>query len=173
MHADSYWFAGNFDDWFLDCDSSLTADDIALWFQESLSANAADSTADVDGLTASDTVTLKATDSVYATSGYLTTAAVEYGITGKCYAAVSADTPTGTSVVLETSTSDDLSTWSDWATPDSVGLIQSDSAKYIRFRVTLATTDSSVTPTVRNITISTPGESAFKKLTIQARSRWR
>lgn len=69
MHADSYWFAGNFDDWFLDCDSSLTADDIALWFQESLSANAADSTADVDGLTASDTVTLKATDSVYATSG--------------------------------------------------------------------------------------------------------
>jgi predicted phage tail component-like protein len=173
MHADSYWFAGNFDDWFLDCDSSLTADDIALWFQESLSANAADSTADVDGLTSSDAVTLKATNSVYATSGYLTTAAVEYGITGKCYAAVSADKPTGTSVVLETSTSDDLSTWSDWASPDSDGLIQSDSAKYIRFRVTLATTDSSVTPTVKSITLSTPGESAFKKLTIQARSRWR
>ena len=34
-------------------------------------------------------------------------------------------------------------------------------------------TDSSVTPTVKSIALSTPGESAFKKLTIQARSRWR
>ena len=173
MHAESYWYAGNFDDWFLDCDSSLTADDIALWFQESLTCNAADSTADVDGLTTSDAVTLKATDSVYATSGYLTTAAMEYGITGKCYVSLTADTPTGTSVSVETSTSDDFSTWSDWAAPGADNMVQSDSAKYIKFRVTLTTTDSSVTPTVRSIALSTPGESAFKKLTIQARSRWR
>ena len=173
MHADTYWYAGNFDDWFLSCDSSLTADDIALWFQESLTCNAADSTADVDGLTTENAVTLKASSGAYATSGYFTTAAVEYGITGKCYVALTADTPTGTSVTVETSTSDDFSTWSDWAALGSDNTVQSDSAKYIKFRVTLATTDSSVTPTVRSIALSTPGESAFKKLTIQARSRWR
>lgn len=173
MHADTYWYAGNFDDWFLSCDSSLTADDIALWFQESLTCNAADSTADVDGLTTADAVTLKASSGTYATSGYLTTAAVEYGITGKCYVALTADTPTGTSVTVETSTSDDFTAWSDWAALSSDNTVQSDSANYIRFRLTLTTTDSSVTPTVRGIALSTPGESAFKKLTIQARSRWR
>jgi hypothetical protein len=98
---------------------------------------------------------------------------VEYRIIGKCYVTLEADTPTGTSVSVETSTSDDLSTWSDWAAPGSDNTVQSDSAKYIKFRVTLATTDSSVTPTVRSIALSTPGESAFKKLIIQARSRWR
>ena len=173
MHAETYWYAGNFDDWFLNCESDLTADDIALWFQKSLTANAADSTADVDGLMTEDAVTLKATDSAYATSGYLTTAAVEYGIVGKCYLSLTADKPAGTSVSVETSTSDDLSTWSDWATPGADNTVQSDSAKYIKFRVTLATTDSSVTPMVKSITLSTPRESAFKKLTTQARSRWR
>ena len=64
MHADSYWYAGNFDDWFLDCDSSLSVDDIADWFKKSLTANAADNGADVDGLTAEDVVTLKASSSV-------------------------------------------------------------------------------------------------------------
>lgn len=48
MHADSYWYAGGFDDWFLDCDSDLTADDLAEYFLESLSANGADLTGDVD-----------------------------------------------------------------------------------------------------------------------------
>lgn len=173
MHADTYWYAGNFDDWFLSCDSLLTADDIALWFQESLTCNAADSTADVDGLTTENAVTLKATSGAYATSGYLTTAAVEYGMTRKCFVSLSVDTPTGTSASIETSTSDDFSTWSDWTALGSDNTVQSNSAKYIKFRMTLSTTDSSVTPTVKSIVLSTPGESAFKKLTIQARSRWR
>jgi hypothetical protein len=151
----------------------LTADDIALWFQESLTCNAADSTADVDGLTTENAVTLKATSGAYATSGYLTTAAVEYGMTRKCFVSLSVDTPTGTSASIETSTSDDFSTWSDWTALGSDNTVQSNSAKYIKFRMTLSTTDSSVTPTVKSIVLSTPGESAFKKLTIQARSRWR
>ena len=33
MHANSYWFAGGFDDWFLDCDSQLTAEDLADYFR--------------------------------------------------------------------------------------------------------------------------------------------
>jgi hypothetical protein len=173
MHADSYWYAGNFDDWFLDCDSRLTADDISLWLRESLSANAADSDASVDGLTTENAVTLKATSGAYPESGTLTTAATAYGIEGTCLASVDADLPDGTGISIETSTSDDLTTWSDWATPGDDGSVKSAAGQYIRFRLTLTTTDTSKTPTLRSISLSVPGKSAFKKLVITARSRWR
>ena len=173
MHADSYWYAGNFDDWFLDCDSDLTADDISLWFRESLSANAADSDAIVDGLTTEDAVTLKATNGAYPSSGTLTTAAVTYGIEGTCLVSVDADLPDGTGIGVETSTSDDLMAWSDWAATGDDGSVKSAAGQYIRFRLTLATTDTSTTPTLRGISLSVPGESAFRKLVINAHSRWR
>jgi predicted phage tail component-like protein len=173
MHADSYWYAGNFDDWFLDCDSDLTADDISLWFRESLSANAADSDAIVDGLTTEDAVTLKATSGAYPSSGTLTTAAVTYGIEGTCLVSVDADLPDGTGIGVETSTSDDLMAWSDWAATGDDGSVKSAAGQYIRFRLTLATTDTSTTPTLRSISLSVPGESAFRKLVINAHSRWR
>lgn len=173
MHADSYWYAGNFDDWFLDCDSDLTADDISLWFRESLSANAADSDAIVDGLTTEDAVTLKATSGAYPSSGTLTTAAVTYGIEGTCLVSVDADLPDGTGIGVETSTSDDLMAWSDWAVTGDDGSVKSAAGQYIRFRLTLATTDTSTTPTLRSISLSVPGESAFRKLVINAHSRWR
>lgn len=173
MHADSYWYAGNFDDWFLDCDSDLTADDISLWFRESLSANAADSDAAVDGLTTQDAVTLKATSGAYPSSGTLTTAAVTYGIEGTCLVSVDADLPDGTGIGVETSTSDDLMAWSDWTATGDDGSVKSAAGQYIRFRLTLATTDTSTTPTLRSISLSVPGESAFRKLVINAHSRWR
>lgn len=173
MHADSYWYAGNFDDWFLDCDSDLTVDDISLWFRESLSANAADSDAIVDGLTTEDAVTLKATSGAYPSSGTLTTAAVTYGIEGTCLVSVDADLPDGTGIGVETSTSDDLMAWSDWAATGDDGGVKSAAGQYIRFRLTLATTDTSTTPTLRSISLSVPGESAFRKLVINAHSRWR
>ena len=173
MHADSYWYAGNFDDWFLDCDSDLTVDDISLWFRESLSANAADSDAIVDGLTTEDAVTLKATNGAYPSSGTLTTAAVTYGIEGTCLVSVDADLPDGTGIGVETSTSDDLMAWSDWAATGDDGSVKSAAGQYIRFRLTLATTDTSTTPTLRGISLSVPGESAFRKLVINAHSRWR
>lgn len=173
MHSDSYWYAGSFDDWFLDCDSDLTADDISLWLKESLSANAADSDASVDGLTTENAVTLKAASGAYPSSGTLTTAAVSYGIEGTCLVTVDAETPDGTGITAETSTSDDLSEWSDWASLGDDGSVQSGSGQYIRFRITLTTTDTSKTPTFRGISLSVPGESSFKKLKIIARSRWR
>ena len=173
MHADSYWYAGNFDDWFLDCDSDLTADDISLWFRESLSANAADSNVTVDGLTTEDAVTLKATSGAYPSSGTLTTAAVAYGIEGTCLVSVDADLPDGTGISIETSTSDDLMAWSDWAATGDDGSVKSAAGQYIRFRLTLTTTDTDKTPTLKGISLSVPGESAFKRLVINARSRWR
>ena len=103
----------------------------------------------------------------------LTTAATDYGIEGTCYVSADADTPDGTSTSIETSTSDDLSTWSDFAALGENGEVLSDSAAYIRFQVTLTTTDTSKTPVLHAINLKVPGESAFKKLIVKAHSRWR
>lgn len=151
----SYWYAGGFDDWFLNCDSELTTEDIAEWFLKSLSANGADSESDVDGLTTENAVTLKATGSVYPASGVLTTAATECGITGTGRVSVKADTAPGvTSVSLvETSTSDDLSTWTDWLSVGTGGALQSPAKKYIKYRVTLATTNTTRTPVLTEISL--------------------
>lgn len=172
-HSGTYWYAGGFDEWFLDCDSDLTADDIISWFKRSLSANGADASSDVDGLQTENKVKLKAVNDVYPVSGILTTAAAEYGITGKGYVRLDAQLPAGTSVSVETSVSNDLNTWSNWQAPEADGEISAQGERYIRFRVTLSTADTSVTPVLNAIEISTPGESAFKKLVIQAKSRWR
>ena len=151
----SYWYAGGFDDWFLDCDSELTTDDIAEWFLKSLSANGADTDSDVDGLTAEDTVMLKGAGGVYAESGVLVTAATECGITGTGRVSVKAETSPGvTSVSLvETSTSDDLDTWTDWISLGTGGSLQSPSKKYIRYRITLATTNTARTPVLTAVSL--------------------
>lgn len=48
MLSSSYWYAGGFDDWFLDTDSSLTAEELRDYFYASLCANGGDTTGDVD-----------------------------------------------------------------------------------------------------------------------------
>lgn len=151
----SYWYAGGFDDWFLDCDADITTDDIAEWFLKSLSANAADTDSDVDGLTAEDTVMLKTTGGVYAESGVLVTAATECGISGTGRVSITGDTSPGVTSIslIETSTSDDLSTWTDWISLGTGGALQSPSKKYIRYRITLATANTARTPVLTAISL--------------------
>ena len=151
----SYWYAGSFDDWFLNCDADITKDDIAEWFLKSLSANGADTDADVDGLSTEDVVTLKADNGIYPESGVLITAATECGITGTGRVSVKADTSPGVTSVslLETSTSDDLVTWTDWLSVGTGGALQSPSKKYIRYRITLSTTNTARTPVLTAISL--------------------
>ena len=117
MHANSYWFAGGFDDWFLDCDSELTAEDLADYFLATVFANGGDTTGNVDAVSAPGGVTLRKSNGAYPESGVLYTRAVEYGISGAGKISVSGEYVSGvTSVSLvETSTSNDLENWSDWA----------------------------------------------------------
>ena len=82
MHADTYYYAGGFDDWFLDCDSDMTAADLAEYFLSSLCANAGDMSKNVDGLTEPGAVTLRATDGVYPESGQLTTIPASCALSG-------------------------------------------------------------------------------------------
>jgi hypothetical protein len=59
MHADTYYYAGGFDEWFLDCDSPLTADDLVDYFNATILCNGADSSSDVDAMTDASGVTLR------------------------------------------------------------------------------------------------------------------
>lgn len=166
MLNSSYWYAGGFDDWFLDCDSELTADDLIDYFRSAVMANAGDTTGDVDGLTEPGTVTLRASSGVYPTEGILTTAAAECNLSGTGRVSVTSEYVSGTTAVslVETSTSDDLITWSDWVAVPADGKLQSPNREYIRFRVTLTTTDTSLTPKVVDIRLYDIPRSPYEKI---------
>ncbi|MDD4458744.1 MAG: phage tail protein [Proteiniphilum sp.] len=166
MLNSSYWYAGGFDDWFLDCDSELTADDLMDYFRSAVMANAGDTTGDVDGLTEPGTVTLRASSGAYPTEGILTTAAAECNLSGTGRVSVTSEYISGTTAVslVETSTSDDLITWSDWVAVPSDGKLASPNREYIRFRVTLTTTDASLTPKVVDIRLYDIPRSPYEKI---------
>lgn len=166
MQADSYWYAGGFDDWFLDCDSSLVADDLKEYFLSSLSANGADLSADVDALTTPDAVTLKATDGIYPESGQLITAARACALAGTGRVSIKADYSPGETAVslVETSTSDDLITWTDWVPLGSGGELVSPAQKYIKYRVTLTTSNTARTPTLVAINLYDNPKPLYSKL---------
>lgn len=166
MLNSSYWYAGGFDDWFLDCDSELTTDDLANYFLSAACANAGDTSSDVDGLTEEDAVILRASSGVYPSEGILTTAAAECNLSGTGRVSVTSEYVSGTTAIslVETSTSDDLETWSDWTAIGSDGKLLSPNRAYIRFRVTLTTSDTSLTPKVVDIRLYDIPKSPYEKI---------
>ena len=166
MHADTYYFAGGMDDWFLDCDSPLTADDLVDYFNATLLCNGGDSSSDVDALTDAGGVILKATDGVYPESGTIYTKAVECNLSGTGKVSVTSEYVAGTTSVsgIETSTSDDLTDWSDWIGIASDGKLQSPNRNYIRFRVTLNTSDTSLTPKLVDIRLYDIPKAPYEKI---------
>jgi len=166
MHADTYYYAGGFDEWFLDCDSQLTTDDLVDYFNATILCNGADSSADVDALTDASGVTLKATDGVYPESGILYTKAAECNLSGTGKVSYTSEYVAGTTAVasVETSTSDDLTDWSDWVAVGTDGKLQSPNRNYIRFKVTLTTTDTSKTPKLIDIRLYDIPKAPYEKI---------
>ena len=166
MFNSSYWYAGGFDEWFLDCDSELTADDLMDYFRSSVMANAGDTTGDVDGLTEENAVVLRASSGVYPSEGILTTAAAECNLGGTGRVSITSEYVSGTTAVslVETSTSDDLITWSPWVAVPADGKLVSPNRAYIRFRVTLTTTDTSKTPKLVDIRLYDIPKSPYEKI---------
>lgn len=166
MHAGSYYYAGGFDDWFLDCDSTLTADDLVDYFNATILCNGADSSSNVDALTDASGVTLKATDSVYPESGVLYTKAAECSLSGTGRVSYTSEYIAGTTAIasVETSTSDDLVDWSDWVLVGTDGKLQSPNRNYIRFKVTLTTTDTSKTPKLIDIRLYDIPKAPYEKI---------
>jgi hypothetical protein len=68
-----------------------------------------------------------------------------------------ANLPPGTSILVETSTGSTAtpdSSWSAWSAVNSDGTITSPANQYIRYRITLTTTDPFAVPTVFDITLN-------------------
>lgn len=166
MHADTYYYAGGFDSWFLDCDSALTADDLADYFKATVLCNGADSSSDVDALTDTSGVTLKATDGVYPESGVIYTKAATCNLSGTGKVSVTSEYTAGVTAIasVETSTSDDLTDWSDWIVVGSDGKLQSPNRNYIRFKVTLTTSDTSKTPKLVDIRLYDIPKAPYEKI---------
>lgn len=166
MHATTYYYAGGFDEWFLDCDSPLTADDLVDYFNATILCNGADISSDVDAFSVTDGVTLKATDGVYPESGILYTKAVECNLSGAGRVSYTSEYIAGTTAVasVETSTSDDLVDWSDWVSVGADGKLQSPNRNYIRFKVTLTTSDTSKTPKLVDIRLYDIPKAPYEKI---------
>ncbi|MFR8873119.1 MAG: phage tail spike protein [Oscillospiraceae bacterium] len=166
MHADTYYYAGGFDDWFLDTDSSLTAEDLAEYFKATLFANGGDMSGDVDALTEPGSVTLRSSDGAYPSSGQLITKAAACALSGSGRVSVNSEYTAGVTSIeqVETSTSDDLEEWSAWQAIGTSGELQSPNRQYIRFRVTLATDDPSLTPKVLEIQLHDIPKAPYEKL---------
>lgn len=167
MHANQYYYAGGFDDWFLDTDSALTADDLVEYFKASLSANGGDMEGDVDAISEPGSVTLrKSSDGNYPASGQLITGAVSCALSGTGRVSVASEYTAGTTAIdlIETSTSDDLEEWSGWQAVGASGELQSPNRQYIRFRITLTTSEPARTPKVQEIQLHDIPKAPYEKL---------
>lgn len=66
--------------------------------------------------------------------------------------------------LVETSTSDDLEEWSTWQAVGASGELQSPNRQYIRFRVTLASSDPLRTPKLPEIQLHDIPKAPYEKL---------
>lgn len=162
----TYWYAGCFDDWFLDCDSQLSVNDLVTYFQSSICANGGDIASNVDATSTLGAVTLRNNRGVYPTEGTLYTVATECNLSGTGRVSVTSEYTSGVTSVsdLETATSDDLEEWSEWEAVPSDGQLMSPNRTYIRFRVKLSTTDVTKTPKVTDIRLYDIPKSPYKRI---------
>lgn len=167
MHANTYYYAGGFDDWFIETESQLTIEDLERRFRQAQLANGGDMSAAVDGISEPGAVTLrKSADNTYPESGVLTTTAAECNLAGSGRVSVTSEYVPGTTAIslIETSTSDDLIDWSAWQAVGSNGELASPNRFYIRYRVTLTTSDNTQTPKLLDITLHDIPKAPYERL---------
>jgi hypothetical protein len=121
----------------------------------------------------------------YAVSGTVVSAVLDCGRPAKWgHVELTAETPTGTAVAVETRSGNAPSPedgWSDWA-PVSSDAIASPPANHLQYRLTLSTTDPKLSPVVRQVHVAyhptnlppavvlkapSPGDRIQKKYTIK------
>lgn len=167
MHANQYYYAGGFDDWFIEVQSHLTIEDLERYFRQAMLAGGGDTSEPVDAITEPGAVTLrKGTDNTYPESGQLTTIAAECNLAGNGRVSVTSEYTAGvTSISLvETASSDDLQDWSAWQAVGSNGELTSPNRAYIKYRITLSTSDTSVTPKLLDITLHDIPKAPYERL---------
>lgn len=167
MHADTYYYAGGLDDWFIETDTRLAIADLERYFRAAMMANGGDTAGAVDGVAIPGLVTLrKDSNNLYPASGQLTTIAADCNLAGSGRVSVSSEYTAGVTAVslIETATSDDLINWSAWQSVGSNGELASPNRAYIKYRITLATNDPSATPRLLEITLHDIPKAPYEKL---------
>ncbi|NLI70642.1 MAG: hypothetical protein GX364_07250 [Firmicutes bacterium] len=167
MLADTYYYAGGFDDWFFETDTDLTVEDLGRYFKMAMMANGGDTAGQVDAVSVRGAVVLRKDSSGnYPLSGQLVTIAAECSLSGNGRVSVTSEYTAGVTSVslIETSTSDDLGDWSVWQSVGSNGELASPNRKYIRYRVTLSTNNPSYTPKLLDISLNDIPIAPYKKL---------
>jgi hypothetical protein len=167
MHANQYYYAGGFDDWFIETESQLAIEDLERYFRQTMLANGGDTSGAVDAITIPDAVTLrKGADNAYPESGQLMTIAAVCSLAGSGRVSVSSEyiARTTTISLIETSTSDDLVDWSAWQSVGSNGELASPNRAYIKYCVTMTTNNTSVTPKLLDITLHDIPKASYEKL---------
>ena len=143
----------------------MTAEDLAEYFKVTLFANGGDMSGDVDALTEPGSVTLRSSDGAIHPAGSLLQRRSLLPFRYRSVAATSEYTAGVTAIEqVETSTSDDLEEWSAWQAIGTSGELQSPNRQYIRFRVTLATEDTSRTPKLLEIQLHDIPKAPYEKL---------
>ncbi|MFP3156464.1 phage tail protein [Lachnospiraceae bacterium ZAX-1] len=167
MHNNQYYYAGGFDEWFIETESQLTIEDLGRYFRQATLAGGGDTSGAVDGITIPDAVTLrKDANNTYPESGQLTTIAADCSLAGSGRVSVSSEYIAGTTAIslIETATSDDFIDWSAWQSVGSNGELASPNRAYIKYRITLTTNDTSVTPKLLDITLHDIPKAPYEKL---------
>jgi hypothetical protein len=166
MHADTYYYAGGFDDWFLETDSDLAVEDLARYFRQAMMANGGDTSDAGDAIAEPGAVTLRSASGTYPADGLLTTIAAECALAGTGRVSVTSEYTAGVTSIslIETATSDNLIDWSAWQTVGSNGELASPNRAYIRYRVTLSTLDPTLTPKLLEITLHDIPKAPYEKL---------
>nr|WP_264470766.1 phage tail protein [Thomasclavelia ramosa] len=120
----------------------------------------------VDALSVPGVVSLRETEGVYPTEGTLYTAPATCNLSGTGRVSVTSEYISGVTAVgpIETSTSDDLVHWSDWVAIALDGKLVSPNKAYIRFKVTLTTTDTSKTPRIIDIRLYDIPKSPYERI---------
>jgi hypothetical protein len=105
-----------------------------------------------------DTATLRIdslSQNLFLTPGSLVSRVFDAGSVYGTWGAMTAQStvPTGTGLILETRSSNDASSWSDFQPLGPGGAIQSPVARYIQYRATLTAADNSLTPSLDSVTM--------------------
>lgn len=166
MQANTYYYAGGIDDLFIDTASEMDIDDLVEYFRRSMMANGGDTNGPVDAHGASGGVTLRKGAEGYPESGVLTTVPAVCALAGTGRVSATSEYSPGVTAIdsVETSTSNDMVSWSNWQSVGASGELESPNREFIRYRVTMTTSDTTITPHLIDIQLHDIPKSPYEKL---------
>ena len=162
--AETEFWSGGLDDIFI---GGQMAEELAVYFLCSCQCNGGDLSGDIDAFSDEGAVILRQQeDGSFPESGIYLSKAVPCALSGTGKVSVSTEYTAGETSVstVETSTSDDLVSWTEWQETGENGELQSPNLEYIKFRISLETEVASKTPKLLEIQLHNIPRSPYSRL---------